>query len=356
MGSIKSGNAESLGWKLLGRNLGRGGQGDVELVEKLTEPGGKRYALKCLGQRGGLKAHERFRAELEALTRIDHPGIVKVVEYAKKSDPLQYYVMDYVDGAVSLRRRMDDGSNPFHQKPLQAVEGFIQLVEALSACEKIDLTHRDLSPANVLVSDTGRILLIDFGLCHFEDGTRVTLTDEAVGTPHYRSPECSGFSSIPATIKADLYSAGKLLWSMITNKTVFDREKPVFNELSMFRVMPDLKMAWHFHHIFEGTVRQVPQMRFANCARALETANLVRRLIVEGFKPYEELAGGTCTACGVGRLSRPIVTKYNQELNEYYKDLREAVYACWICPYCFHATFVVDAVQKRFTKDRMNLE
>src|SRR5271165_6456913 len=98
MGSINSRSAEQLGWKLLGKQLGRGGQGDVELVERLSEPGGKRYALKCLGERGGPKALERFRTELEALTRINHPGIVKVVEYAKESDTPQYYVMDYVEG------------------------------------------------------------------------------------------------------------------------------------------------------------------------------------------------------------------------------------------------------------------
>ena len=266
MGSINSRSAEKLGWKLVGKNLGRGGQGDVELVEKLSEPDGKRYALKYLGQRGGPKALERFRAELDALTRIDHPGIIKVVEYAKESDPLQYYVMDYLEGAMSLRRRMDQGSNPFFRNPLLAIEGFIQIVEALSACEKISLSHRDLSPANVLVTDSGRILIIDFGLCHMEDGKRMTLTDEAVGTPHYRPPECSGFSSVPATIRADLYSVGKLLWSMITNNTVFDREKPVFNDLAMFRALPDLKMSWHFHHVFEGTIRHDPHNRFANTA------------------------------------------------------------------------------------------
>ena len=279
MGSINSRIAESLGWKLLGKNLGRGGQGDVELVQRLSEPNGKTYALKYLGQRGGPKAHERFRAELDALTKVDHPGIVKIIEHAKESDPHQYYVMDYVEGASSLRRRMDQDSNPFFRNPLLAIEGFIQIVEALSACEKLGLTHRDLSPANVLVTETGRILLIDFGLCHFVDGTRVTLTDEAVGTPHYRSPECSGYSSVATTIKADLYSAGKLLWSMITNKTAFDREKPVFNDLSLLRVMPDLPMSWHFHHVFEGSIRQSPNNRFASCARALETANRVRCLI-----------------------------------------------------------------------------
>jgi serine/threonine protein kinase len=264
--------------------------------------------------------------------------------------------MDYIEGVASLRRRMDTGSNPFHRNPLLAIEGFIQIVEALSACEKIGLTHRDLSPANVLVTDSGRILLIDFGLCHFVDGKHVTLTDEAVGTPHYRSPECSGYSQTPPTIKADLYAAGKLLWSMITNNTAFDREKPVFNELSLHRLMPDLSMAWHLYHVFEGTVRHSPNSRFANCARALLTASLVRRLITENVKPYEQLAEGTCTMCGIGRLSRPIETRYNEEVGRYDHMLGGLSHACWVCPYCYHVTFVIDEAQKRFTKDRMALE
>src|SRR5207245_774412 len=98
--------------------------------------------------------------------------------------------------------------------------------------------HRDLSPANVLVTDDGRIILIDFGLCQIENGNRVTLTAEAVGTQHYRPPECSGFSSTVVTSKADLYSAGKILWSMVTNQFVFDREEPAFNELALSQLLP----------------------------------------------------------------------------------------------------------------------
>jgi len=247
----RAGQATKLGWKFLGQNLGSGGQGDVELAVRANNPDGTKYAFKSLAERGGRKAHERFRAELKALNSVDHPGIVKVIEYAQSDDDFQYYVMEYIEGAKSLKRRMESNSNPFAGEPLKAIEGFIELVEALAECAKQGIVHRDLSPANVLVTDDARIKLIDFGLCHIEQGARMTVTDEAVGTPHYRPPECTGYSSHPVTIQSDLYSAGKILWSMVTNKIAFDREKPGFNELSLERELPNVKMAWHFFHIFE---------------------------------------------------------------------------------------------------------
>jgi serine/threonine protein kinase len=297
--------AEKLGWKFLGKNLGRGGQGDVELAVRTSDLDGQRYAFKFLGERGGTRAHERFRQELTALTRVNHPAVVKVLEYAQTDDGLQYYIMEYVEGAISLRQRMTQNANPFHRDPLRAIDGFIQIVEALDECTRFGIVHRDLSPANVLVTDDGRVLLIDFGLCHIDEGNRVTVTDEAVGTPHYRPPECTGYSSVPVDIRADLYSAGKILWSMITNRMAFDRETPVFNNLSLASLLSDIPMSWHFHHIFEETIRHDPNRRFVNPATALAKAQMARRLIVHGFKPLEFLASGLCPMCGVGRYDKP---------------------------------------------------
>ncbi len=283
--------AVKLGWKFLGHNLGRGGQGDVELAERVSEPGGQKYAFKFLGERGGTKAHERFRQELKALTKLNHPGVVNVVEYAQRDDDLQYYVMEYVDGARSLRQRMTQNANPFFRDPLKATDGFIQIVEALAECARLGVVHRDLSPANVLVTEEARIILIDFGLCHVEEGNRITVTDEAVGTPNYRPPELSGYPTTSVDVRADLYSAAKVLWSMITNKAAFDREKPVFNAQSMPIMLPDLPMSWHFHHIFERTIRHDPTRRFPHPGEALGVARKVRQLIIDRYKPLELLMG-----------------------------------------------------------------
>jgi serine/threonine protein kinase len=347
--------AQKLGWKLLGQNLGKGGQGDVELVERVSDPGSQRYAFKFLGERGGSKAHERFRQELKALTSITHTSIVKVVEYAQGDDGLQYYVMEYIDSAKSLRQRMTQNANPFFRDPLRAVDGFLQIVEALAECAKFGIVHRDLSPANVLVTDDARIILIDFGLCHIEEGHRITVTDEAVGTPHYRPPECSGYWSTPVDIRADLYSAGKILWSMVTNRMAFEREKPVFNAQCLATVLPDVPMSWHFHHVFEGTIRHDPSKRYANPTQALDWARKVRQLIIERYKPLELLAGGKCQVCGIGTYEY-VPPPYQAALDKFNEYLIHVRHGYAVCSYCFHASFQAAEAQRQALAHRKNLE
>jgi serine/threonine protein kinase len=348
-------HAEKLGWKFIGVNLGRGGQGEVELVVRTNDPDGPKYAFKFLGDRGGEKAHSRFRQELEGLRKLSHPGIVKIVDYAQKDDDWQYYVMEYLEGAKSLKKRLEQKTNPFLRDPLTAVDGFIQIVEALAACEKAHLVHRDLSPGNVLVTDDAKVMLIDFGLCYFENGNRVTLTDEAVGTPNYRPPECSGNSSAEVSIQSDLYSAGKILWSMITGKIAFDREKPVFNHMALPTILPDVIMSWHFHHIFERTIRMDPHKRFRNAAEALSEAQNVRRLIANQFKPLELLAGDKCPLCGIGTYQLTY-TPYQAALDEFGTYLSSVRHAYAVCSYCFHASFVAAKAQRQYLNQRTTLE
>lgn len=210
--------------------------------------------------------------------------------------------------------------------------------------------HRDLSPANVLVQDDGQITLIDFGLCQIDDGHMVTLTEEAVGTPHYRAPEFSGHSNIQPGIQADFYSVGKILRSMITNKPAFDREAAAFNHLSLFKELPDLPPAWHFHPIFEATIRYEPSKRFGHTFDALKRAQLVRRLITEGYKPLEQLADDLCPMCGVGRYGSntiALLTYYAEEMKRFSEAMTRNTGAYSICPFCFHASFAAyDALHK----------
>jgi serine/threonine protein kinase len=202
----------------------------------------------------------------------------------------------------------------------------------------------------VLVTDDARIFLIDFGLCHIDDGNRVTVTDEAVGTPQYQPPECTGYSPTPPTFKSDLYSAGKLLWSMVTNRAAFAREQPVFNELSLVNMLPHVKQSWHLFHIFEQTIRHDPRQRFPNTANALQTATWVRTLIADNMKPLEQLTVDTCPLCGIGRYPNVIQlhVRFNAEIDNFYKLLEPVKGSYAVCPYCFHTSFVaVEALQKR---------
>jgi serine/threonine protein kinase len=351
---------EGFGWKHLA-NLGRGGQGDVVKVEKIAEPGGRQFAAKYLTDRGGEKARERFRREMDAVAKLDHKGIVKVIEYAQTDATFQYYIMEYIEGSVSLKRRMDEGTNLYYGNALKALDGYIQILEALAVCEKHRIVHRDLSPANVLVTQDDRIILIDFGLCHIEDGNAFTMTDEAVGTPHYRAPECSGYAEDQISIRSDLYSAGKILWAMITNKTAFDREKPAFNDRALSRVLTDNQPAWHLHHIFAATIRHDPKIRYENCLKAIDHAKFVRGLITGGYKPLEKVADGTCPVCGLGNWNNISISTssfYNEDrgYQRYVQTLQSITGAYWICPNCFCVMMLATGALRESLEKRKSLE
>jgi serine/threonine-protein kinase len=292
---------------------------------------------------------------LAALRGLNHPGIVKVVEFAKPEDDPQYYVMEFVDGAKSLRNRMDDGSNPFHGDASKAIDAFIQLLEALVSCGQFNIVHRDLSPANVLVTTEGSIKLIDFGLCHVEDGTALTMSGEAVGTPHYRAPECAGYSETSPDIRSDLYSAGKILWSMITNKPAFEREQPVFNQLALPRILPSVPMSWHFHHIFEKTIRHDLVDRFDHSGDALRLARHIQRLIAEGAQPLEVLADNVlCPVCRIGSLDHenPVDRKGYDDFLARIKALSSEFQ---VCSYCSYVVLANRSLQRKTLLARRDL-
>jgi serine/threonine protein kinase len=348
--------ADQVGWKLENQ-LGQGGQGDVFLAVRKAEPDGPKYAFKFLNNDANATALARFRQELDALTSINHPGIVKVIEHSKEGDGFQYYVMEYVDGSRPLHKLIGSDDNPFFKNPLKAVDGFIQIVEALAACEQRRIVHRDLSPANVLVTKDERIILIDFGLCHIDSGHILTMTGEAVGTPHYRAPECSGYTLETPTIRADLYSAGKILWSMITNQPVFEREAPVFNALSLAKILPDISLSWHLHHIFKHTIRHDAAKRYDNTFNALQGARNVCRLIIDEYQPLEQLADTLCPLCGVGRYgdSMNLIAYYREQMEEFGRAMAPLRGCYSVCPFCFHASFVAREGLEKALEDRRGL-
>jgi serine/threonine protein kinase len=318
----------SKGWRI-GNSIGQGGQAKVFEARRDSESGDRVYALKLLERDKNSQAYKRFHNEIDALMRISHPGIITVHDHGSvDNERLHYYVMQFVPGAKALKHLVATNDSPFFANPLKSLAVYTRLLEALAQCERANIVHRDLSLGNVLVGPEDSLKLIDFGCCHFEDGQSITLTDEAVGTPGYRAPECEGFSTAPPSIRSDLYSAGKLLWSIVTNKKAFQRESPVFDGLSLARVLPDTPMSWHLQAIFERTIRKDPMNRYATVSEALEAAARVQRRIDGRFLPLEILYKGTCPICGVGKLLDG--NEYMQEQDKVAFDFLEGLITCYV--------------------------
>lgn len=125
-----------------------------------------------------------------------------------------------------------------------------------------------------------------------------------------QAPETAPGDPTPITIATDIYAVGKLVWSAVTNKTAFDREKPgLSGPQSLRKVLSNCSNAWHLQHVLERTVRRDPADR-SDLQDILVVARRVRELMVRGFAPLEDITGDPeaigikhCQTCGVGTLN-----------------------------------------------------
>ncbi len=295
---------KDLRWEPTERTLGEGGQAQVFLVRDRNQEFDGVWALKALKQGKPGQAYERFSREVKAINKLEHPNIIRIVDSSLPGDRFQFYVMEFIDGASPLEKIIKSESNPYLANPIKSLCLFQEICSALVACEECSpkIVHRDLSPSNILIKPDHSIKIIDFGLCQLQGHETITLIDEGVGTINYMAPECESGSEEAISVAADLYSAGKILWSATTGLKAFSRESPVFNSKSMVEMFPEHPKTWHLHHIFEKTIRREWRNRWESANQAKAAAVRVLYLIECGYPPLE-LIGPRCPVCGVGELS-----------------------------------------------------
>jgi len=184
------------GWNIQGR-LGEGGYSTIYLGEK----SGKIAALKMIRREllSDTKVFERFSTEINNLERIDHPSISKILESDFSTD-VPYIAVEYIEGETLEQRVLRSG--PLEES--EWIECLSKIAAALDHCHKLAITHKDVSPGNVILSVEGP-KLIDFGISYHEGDVRITQADETVGTPLYMSPE---HYDVHPREEMDLFSLG----------------------------------------------------------------------------------------------------------------------------------------------------
>jgi tRNA A-37 threonylcarbamoyl transferase component Bud32 len=203
------------GYEILGE-LGRGGAG---VVYKARQKSLNRIvALKML--RAGIDAapHElaRFRAEAEAVARLQHPNIVQIHEVGE-ADGRPYFCLEYVD-AGSLADRLRAHVVP----PDEAAVLVEKLARAVEAAHQRGLIHRDLKPANVLLAADGTPKVTDFGLAkQLDRNTAHTQSGAILGTPSYMAPEQAAGRPRDIGPATDVYALGAILYEMLTGRPPF---------------------------------------------------------------------------------------------------------------------------------------
>ncbi len=163
----------------------------------------------------------RFHEEAQAVAMLSHANIVSVYDVSR-GDDLDYIVMELIDG-ITLKQYMQRKNGSLNWR--EALYFTAQIVRALGHAHGRGIIHRDIKPQNIMVLRDGSVKVADFGIARIMSATQATLTQEALGSVHYISPEQARGSHIDA--RADIYSAGVVLYEMLTGRLPFDGDSPV---------------------------------------------------------------------------------------------------------------------------------
>ncbi len=199
---------------LLKRYLGEGGMGIVLAARDLSL--GRDVALKIPGIVLTHRVEERFKTEIRAFKRLNHPSICRIYDSSKWEGVL-YYTMPFLEGGTLANRLA--GGQPV--SPEQAVDWVLTVARAMDYAHSMGVVHRDLKPANLIFDGAGRLCVTDFGLALLTDdpdATRITPVGDRLGTVHYMPPEqlrgLPGWHG-PAS---DIYSLGVIFYQLLTGR------------------------------------------------------------------------------------------------------------------------------------------
>lgn len=215
----------------LGKSIGHGGMAEVYMAQDTRL--GRTVAVKIM--RAELANDEiflsRFRREAHSVAQMNNPNIVNIydsgeeefVTEAGRVDHLPYLVMEYVQGQTL--RNIIKANGALSQRDSEQV--MLGVLNALEYSHRMGVIHRDIKPGNIMISEQGVVKVMDFGIARALDDSAATMTQSqgVVGTAQYLSPEQARGEAVD--MRSDLYSAGCVLYEMLTGKPPFTGDSAV---------------------------------------------------------------------------------------------------------------------------------
>lgn len=208
------------------QEIGSGGMGKV--YKALDTSLNRVVAIKVLHDRtsGDNSLVERFIHEGQTLATVGHRNVMGI--YASGRDKVSsrpFLVMEYIEG-----KPLSQLKGAIQKDSRQAVPLMLQLAEGIAACHERNIVHRDLKPSNIIITPTGLVKILDFGIAKTQSS--LTKTGMTMGTPEYMSPEqCTGSRNLSG--KSDIYSLGIIFWELIFGTVPFKAEGSQNQELDI---------------------------------------------------------------------------------------------------------------------------
>jgi serine/threonine protein kinase len=242
------------------RSLGNGGMGRVWLAR--DEVLRRDVAVKEVVLPVGLteaeleELRQRTLREARAAARLSHPNVVQIYDVVRADDQ-PWIVMEYIPSR-SLHRVIDE-DGPL--EPERAARIGLSVLAALGAAHRAGVLHRDVKPSNVLISDTGRVVLTDFGLATFDGGENaVTRPGLVLGSPQYIAPERARTGD--STPESDLWSLGATLYAAVEGRSPFARTTTMATLTALATERPDpMRRAGALKPVLLGLLRKNARTR-----------------------------------------------------------------------------------------------
>ncbi|MBS1876074.1 MAG: protein kinase [Acidobacteria bacterium] len=273
--------------------LGAGGMGKVYKVKNTLSDRVEAMKVLLPSLTENADVMDRFLREIKVLGSLDHPAIA-ALRTAQRVDNQVVMIMEYIEG-----RPLDDLLHRGAMRREYGLSFIAQVLGALEYAHKRGIVHRDIKPSNMMVTATGQVKLMDFGIAKLSADRKLTATGSTLGSLYYMSPEqIQGADSVDA--RSDLYSLGICLYEVATGQRPFDAGSEYslmskhLNESPRPPIQLDPTIPDALNQIILMAIAKDPAQRFQSAAAMLAALNSVRKEM--GFEVTDAAASGAAAA------------------------------------------------------------